>query len=593
LVLLALAVALPMASTPAVADSSNISIANVTVSPDQPAPGQLVEIETTVRNAGQNGDLFEITDVYVRSAGGTNDLARVENLGTVTADTSTTIPLTLSFDEEGVKELRITVVGRTEGGNLRRATYPETVVVTDGGPQMALDLGETNADGETTVLANVSNGDRQSFRDLELVVNGSNVDVERSRRIVATLEAGSTRSFTYTAEFPNETSRLDAYLQYRTEQGESRSLELNRTVDPDEVRPGDSGLQMVLDVGETNADGETTVVANVSNGDDESYRNLDLSVSGPQVEVEQSRRVAATLASGTTRSFEYTVEFPNRTSRLDASLTYRTEGGTARSIDLNRTVDPDEVDPAAGNRPLIETSVQTALPGATRSMNVTVENGLDSDIDQVNVTVESPTASFGTSERVQATLAAGSNRTFRFPTTVDEAGTHRVDVTLSYTVDGEYRQVGKTFRPTFDAPPNPGEITLTDVSAVKRGSQLEVSATAGNVGSSTVEGVVVSIDGSDALAGADYFVGSVEGSDFSSFTLSTTATGDVSSVPLNVTYAVGGVQRSYTREVPVQQVDVATPTQSGSGPGLLAFAPIVVVAVVVLVVLYGIVRYLR
>ena len=220
-------------------------------------------------------------------------------------------------------------------------------------------------------------------------------------------------------------------------------------------------------------------------------------------------------------------------------------------------------------RPQIELSTQRAVPGASRSVNVTVGNGRPRALDQVAVTVSSPEADFEVQRRVQAQVGAQNTTTFRFPATVSEAGRYPVDVQLEYTDDGDRRSLNRTFRADFRAPSNPGEIMLTGTEAVARGGTLEISSTASNVGTTEVEGVVVAIDDTDAVAGANYFVGSVEGSDFSSFTLTTSVAGNVSSVPVEVRYLVDGVEKTHTVEIPVEQARTRQPEPQPSGPPLL------------------------
>ncbi|MFC7028969.1 hypothetical protein ACFQH8_19110 [Halomicroarcula sp. GCM10025710] len=103
---------------------SNIAITNVTLSTEQPAPGQLVEVRTTVRSSTNESKAVKITDVYVRPAGSANDRARVENIGTVSGGRSLTVPLTLSFDDPGVKNLRVYATGRMPDGDYVRREYP-------------------------------------------------------------------------------------------------------------------------------------------------------------------------------------------------------------------------------------------------------------------------------------------------------------------------------------------------------------------------------------------------------------------------------------------------------------------------------------
>jgi len=457
--LLLVAAALPAAGV--VAADPDITVTNVTVSTEQPAPGQLTEIRTTVRNTGNRSGAVEITDVYVRSKGSTEEMARVGNIGTVTAGGSLVVPLTVSFDDPGVKDLRVHVVGRTADDEYISRKYPLTVVVADNSPGLSIETGSPSVGGETAVSVNVTNGATERVRDVRLTVDGSNVNVENPERIAAVLESGGERSFTYTATFTGAPSTLEATLQYTTTEGQSRTVT------------------------------ERTIVG---------------------------------------------------AERLSGS---------------------DE-------RPQVELSVSDAIPGATRPVNVTVANGLDRDVRQLRVVASSPTATFEVSERVRATLGAGETVTLRFPTTVEESGTYPVNVTLHYTDEGVRRRTSRTFRASFGAPANPAEVTLTGTEAVTRGGSLEVSATAGNVGSTDAEAVVVSVGGASSVVPADYFVGSVEPSDFASFTLQTSVSGNVSSVPLEVRYVVDGVEQGYTTEVPVERAVVREPDRGGGG---LPFVP--------------------
>ena len=475
LVVLAVLVAVvPPATGTAPAADSGIAITNVTVSTERPVPGQLTEIRTTVRNAGNRSGAVEITAVYVRPRGEPDDRARARNIGTVTAGQRLTVPLSLTFEDPGVKDLRVYVVARTSDGEFVRRQYPLTVVVGGEGPGLNVDAEDPSLGGETAVSINVTNGAAERIRDVRLLVDGTNVSVENPKRIAAVLESGSERSFAYTATFAGAPSTVNATLRYTTAEGQTRT-------------------------------------------------------------VSERTRIGA-----------------------------------------ERFADADE-------RPQVELSVPDAVPGATRPVNVTVANGLDRDVRQLRVVASSPEATFDVSERVRARLAAGEDVTLRFPASVEAAGTYPVDVTLAYTDEGVRRRATRTFRASFGAPANPAEVVLTGTEAVASGGSLEVSATAGNVGSTGAEAVVVSVGDTSAVAPADYFVGSVDASDFASFTVRTSLVGNVSSVPLEVRYVVDGIERSYTTEVPVERRVTERPDDGGGLPVVPAVGAVGLLALVAVV----------
>jgi hypothetical protein len=185
---------------------------------------------------------------------------------------------------------------------------------------------------------------------------------------------------------------------------------------------------------------------------------------------------------------------------------------------------------------------------------------------------------------VTSRLTAGETTEFRFPARVAESGTYPVTVTLNYTDGGTRKQVTERFDAAFDAPANPGAVELTGVEAVDRGGRVEITATASNVGSDEVKSVIVSTAESENVDRKKYFVGSIDASDFSSFTLTPTVAGNVSSIPVEVSYVVDDVRRNVTTEIPVRQA--ASPDRSTQQGGLPILPILVVVALIVAVVIY-------
>ncbi|WP_424019212.1 hypothetical protein ACOZ4N_06995 [Halorientalis pallida] len=452
-----------------------ISLSNVEITPSQPGPGDLVEISAEISNAAASSESAEVRTVRLESRSGFERFGQVRNLGTLTPGGSVNAPLTTTFEEPGVKKLQLTVSVETADDELVQFHYPVTVVVSESGPKMSIDVaGSVGKYREIAV--NVSNGQREAIRNLDLTVDGRNVRIDDPERLDAKLEPGTKRTFTYSGSVPDgDTASLTAVLEYTNTMGQTQELE--------------------------------------------------------------------------------------RTVSLD------TPSGTA-----------------AVDGPQLALSVADGLPGTTRPVNVTVANGLDGDLSQVEVAVDSPVATFTASERVTSRLQAGETTDFRFPARVAESGTYPVTVTLNYTDDGTRKQVTDRFQAAFDAPPNPGDVVLTGVEAVARGGTVEITATASNVGSDEVKSVIVSTGEAENVGRKKYFVGSVDASDFSSFTLTPSIRGNVSTVPVEVSYVVDGVRRNYTTELPVTQA--AMPDRSPQRGGLPIVPIVVLVALIAAVVIY-------
>jgi hypothetical protein len=480
--LVASAAGAPLAAANTVNSANNtqssgpqISLGSVNVTPSQPAPGDLVEISAEISNAAASAEAAEVRTVRLESRSGYERYGQVRNIGTVTPGGSVTAPLTVTFEEAGVKNLRLTVSVVTNDDELIKFNYPVTVVVTESGPKMRIDVaGSVGTNREIAV--NVSNGQSDPIRNLNLSVDGRNIRFDDPERLDAKLESGTKRTFTYSGSVTNGgTGSITATLEYTNSMGQTQTLK--------------------------------------------------------------------------------------RTKRLGAAT------GTE-----------------AVDGPQLALSVADGLPGTTQPVNVTVANGLEGDLSQVEVSVDSPVATFTASERVTSRLQAGETTDFRFPGQVEESGTYPVTVTLNYTDDGTRKQVTDRFQAAFDTPPNPGAVELTGVEAVARGGTVEITATASNVGSDEVKSVIVSTGEAENVGRKKYFVGSVDASDFSSFTLTPSIRGNVSTVPVEVSYVVDGVRRNYTTDLPVTQA--ATPDRSTQQGGLPIVPILVLVALIAAVVIY-------
>ena len=503
---------------------------------------------------------------------------------TVGAGASTSFEFRATPDAETTQSVNATVQYTYEGDR-RSVTYeltpdftptsdvehPQTEVSTDAslpGDAQELSLG-------------VSNGLDTTLRNVEVVVDSETVAVQNARRVTATVESGATRNFDFSATPDAETTQpVNVTLRYTVE-GERR--EVRRTLRPDFTPTTDVEHPQVSIDAEAGEPGEPrTVSVRLSNGLDQTVRNVEVRLAGDRVDVSDTRRVSAALSTGATESFDFTAA-PEAAAKLpvEVEVAY-TVDGERRGVTYSLQADFREAtEPADG--PQLQLDVEEAVPGATRSVNVTVANGLERNVRQVGVTVSSPAVTFKSTDRVRSTLQAGETAQLQFPAVAEEAGSYPVNVTLVYRDDGVRQRVTRTFQADFSAPSNPGQITLTGVEATARGGSVELSATASNVGSEAVDSVVVTIPDSADVSGTDYFVGGIDASDFSSFTLSTTAGENVSALPVEVTYVVDGVEKTLTTEVPIDRQTIQRQSSSSSSGGGVPLIPIAAVGVLVIV----------
>ncbi|WP_233255122.1 COG1361 family protein [Halopenitus persicus] len=147
-------------------------------------------------------------------------------------------------------------------------------------------------------------------------------------------------------------------------------------------------------------------------------------------------------------------------------------------------------------------------------------------------------------------IAPASNGT----ATVDLSGVRSdaVTFTATYTAAGAEHSVSRTV--DLDRPVD-GEVRLTGLEVVPAGSGVRIQGDAANLGGTDAQSVLVRVgeaDGVTPVAPArEYFVGGIEASEFATFELTARLAGDVSSVPIEISYLVDDERVTATQTVDV------------------------------------------
>ena len=127
-----------------------------------------------------------------------------------------------------------------------------------------------------------------------------------------------------------------------------------------------------------------------------------------------------------------------------------------------------------------------------------------------------------------------------------------LDVSVSYLLDREERRVSTA----YDHRPDTAAIRVTDADVSRDGDRITITGNAGNTGETSVTGVVLSINGSETVRPAypqrDYFVGTVDGSEFAPFELTARVDENASTVHVDATYRVDGREVVETTALPLE-----------------------------------------
>ncbi|WP_424000194.1 hypothetical protein ACOZ4I_12995 [Haloarcula salina] len=442
-----------VSSAVGVASAANVSIQSVETSVDQPAPGEAFTVTTTVVNLESSSGPADVTDVYVRRASGSGELARIEDVGTIAAGGSIDIPLTLDINKTGGQRLQVNVVVK-DGGGYRRVQYPLYV------------------------------------------------DVQE----------------------PDEAS-----ISVST---------------PEDLVAGQ----------------ESPVNVTVSNGDDGTLSNVRLELGGDGA-IENPERVSAAIQSGSQVSHAFDMTFAEAGEQtISATLTYNVNG-TTRTIDREVTVGVEEA-----NTDAELTATSTTVNGSsaieatlTEFGNVELRDGQVSAVVDGDVVTRTLVSDVGAEETQTVTLDG------------DDIPAGEVTVVAQYTAAGE-QQTAET---TVDySPLEQSNVTLTGVEVTRQGTTITLDGDASNIGSADASSVLVSVVESEGVTPAapngEYFVGSVESSEFATFelTASAGANASVDSVPVRISYSAAGERVERIVEVDVSDTSggAAAAASAANGP---------------------------
>jgi hypothetical protein len=555
---LAVALVLALAVVPGVvAADLDVTVQDVTVTPAEAVPGDEVTVEATVANLESSDGGYEIDRVVLESTGSNSEeFDDVANLGTIPAGQSRLVPLSATFENPGTYRLRVKVYGHSTATDRRTTVqYPVTVEVSDRTPQVDVDANDTavgvTGQGSVTVVNSLGS----PVEDVELTVDGADVAITNRREVLATLESGDSRTVDF--EFRPEsagTHTLNATLTYTTLGGTTDSVTERVTINAERIRP-----QLDVSANDSVAGVESGGSVTVANGIGTGLRNVELTVGGEGVTVRDDRSVFTRIADGESveTAFDFEPESAG-THTLNATLSYTTGGGTVRTVSETVTVEADPL------RDRVSLDVSTTQGGGSQVVVVDVINQGNAPATNVTVSGSSPNASV--QRALVDDIAQGESRTVRLNTTLS-ADSADLDVRASYDLADERGETTVSTALTQ----TPGTIGLTGIQVVPEGGRLRISGSASNLGTTDAQSVLVSVVEREGVTAVEpnpeFFVGPVPASDFASFDVYAATQGNVTEIPLEVSYIVDGDRRTRTVSVDVAGLPGGMPAQQGPSSG--------------------------
>jgi len=427
----------------------------------------------------------------------------------------------------------------------------------------------------TTIRNLESSGDPLRIQAVAIrATDGDGIDELTRVRNIGTLSAGAELSLPLTHTFESTGTRdLRVYVFAKNaNDGSNVELRYPLSVSVEERHP-----QVDVWTNDSVAGVASNGTVTVANGLDTSVSNIEVTVAGDDVTMVEDRSVFASLEQGETAEADFRFRPQSAgTSELTATVSYSLPSGTERTVTRNRTIEPD----TARSNVVLETTRSGG--GSEQTLAVDIINQGNTPANDIVVTGTADNATI--SQTIVDSVPPSSTKRVRLNASLSGPSADVV-VRADYE-SGSDQQSVETTR-TLRATPGAIELTGTDVTRAE--GVLQITGSTGNVGTTKVQSVRIRVrDGENvepAPPNRDFWVGEIPGSDFSSFDLTARATGNVSEIPLAVSYLVDGERVTQRFTVPVDSGLAADRSQQsgggGPGAGLLAVVGLVLVALLV------------
>jgi hypothetical protein len=364
------------------------------------------------------------------------------------------------------------------------------------------------------------------------------------------------------------------------------TVALDYQVEPAVLMPGDSGTVTItlnnMATGEiyVREDNKTfdmnayilsATLGGNSNIDilDSSYTNVGLMGPGDTLEL--------TFNIKATESIHNSVHF------LDFELV-----GGSDMYDLNYKI-PVKVD--GRDLKLIVSNLPSTVMNEIATITLDIVNTRANDVSSVIAKPVGDGVVFTPSEVFVGTITAGnrSTATFTLDTMGSSSGVKDVSFSASY-FNGDNLHSSAEVSTTINVVEQ-SSLLLTAIEIEDIGTKYSITGDINNVGTTDAKNVMVSVVESDDVEPiqpyANYFIGTLEADDFSSFELSARVSGDITSIPVLIEFR--NTDNAYTSITETVDLGSNSIIGSGSSDGM---SPIVIGAIVIsAIAIIGIIGY--
>jgi hypothetical protein len=359
------------------------------------------------------------------------------------------------------------------------------------------------------------------------------------------------------------------------------------SIEPEYFMPGDTGTITVTLA--NMASGEKFVTEDEETLDMNAYvASASLKGNGDLLILDKSYTDVGLLGPGDTLKLTFTVKARDNTTD-GIHFTDLTIVGGSDMNDFNYRI-PVKVDDR--NVKVIMSNFPSTLMNEVSTISVDVVNRRPNDVTSVIVTPHAKGMTFSPSDYFIGGIPEGNKSTasFTFNTMSSEEGYTDVSFTASYFNGDNLHNsetASKEVRIIKQSP-----LVFTGIEVENTANKYTLSGDLNNFGITDAKNVMVSIDDAEDIEPlqpyANYFIGTLEADDFSSFELSARVTSrNVTSIPIIIEFRdPDNAYTAITQEISLDtssRVTYSSSDDEGSSPGLWIGAGIVIIAIVAVI----------
>jgi hypothetical protein len=365
------------------------------------------------------------------------------------------------------------------------------------------------------------------------------------------------------------------------------TLTLDYSIEPEVFMPGDMGTITVtlsnMATGEiyVKEDDETLDMnAYIASASLNGNNNLEI--------LDTSYTDIGLLGPGDTLKLTFNVKVPDNATTGVHFVDLTIVGGS-NMYDLNYRI-PIKVDDR--NVKVIMSNFPSTLMNEVSTISVDVVNRRPNDVTSVIVTPYAEGMTFSPSDYFVGSIPKGnkSTATFTFNTMSSEEGNTEVTFTSSYFNGDNLHYSSTASKEVRIIKQSP--LVFTGIEIESSGNKYTLSGDLNNFGITDAKNVMVSIEDTEGIEPlqpyANYFIGTLEADDFSSFELSARVTSqNVTSIPIIIEFRdPDNAYTAITQEISLDTtsgVSYSSNNDEGSSLGLWLGASIIVIAILVVI----------